>query len=70
MMKHWMINYAVKYVDGRIEEKRAIVEGRCVTTGLGTALCDIIDPLRKREDVKEAVIWNIGIMEDEVFQEE
>jgi hypothetical protein len=70
MMKHWMINYAVKYVDGRIEEKRAIVEGKTVTTGLGTALCDIIDPLLEREDVREAVIWNIGIMEDEVFQEE
>ncbi len=69
-MKHWMINYAVKYVDGRTEEKRAIVEGRTVTTGLGTALLDIIDPLLEREDVNEAVIWNIGIMENDVFTEE
>ena len=69
-MKHWMINYAVKYVDGRTEEKRAIVEGRYMVTALGTALLDIIDPLLKQDDVANAVIWNIGIMEDDVFPEE
>lgn len=69
-MKHWMINYAVKYVDGRTEEKRAIVEGRYMVTALGTALLDIIDPLLKQDDVADAVIWNIGIMEDDVFPEE
>ena len=69
-MKHWMINYDVKYKDGHIEEKRATVKGRYMVTALGTALLDIIDPLLEREDVREAVIWNIGIMEDDVFPEE
>lgn len=69
-MKHWMINYAVKYVDGRTEEKRAIVEGRYMVTALGTALLDIIDPLLEREDVRDAVIWSIVINDVDVFPEE
>lgn len=50
-MKHWRINYAVEYVDGRKEEKRATVEGRNITIAMGTALCDVIDPLVKQPDV-------------------
>ena len=68
--KDWLVNYAVKYKDGSIEEKRAIVKGRYMVTALGTALLDIIDPLLEREDVREAVIWNIGIIDDDVFLEE
>ena len=68
--KKWLICYAVKYKDGHIEEKRATVKGQYMVTALGTALLDIIDPLLEREDVREAVIWNIGIIEDDVFPEE
>lgn len=67
--KDWLVNYAVKYKDGSIEEKRAIVKGRYMVTAFGTALCDIIDPMLKQDDVADAVIWNIGIMEDDVFAE-
>ena len=68
--KEWLICYAVKYKDGHIEEKRATVKGRYMVTALGTALLDIIDPIKEQDDVVDAVIWNIGIMEDDVFPEE
>ena len=68
--KDWLICYAVKYKDGHIEEKRATVKGRYMVTALGTALLDIIDPIKEQDDVADAVIWNIGIIDDDVFPEE
>ena len=68
--KEWLICYAVKYKDGHIEEKRATVKGRYMVTALGTALLDVTDPLRRQLEVSRAVIWNVGIMEDNVFPEE
>lgn len=67
--KDWLICYAIKYKDGHIEEKRATVKGNYIVTALGTALCDIIDLIKERDDVDDAVIWNIGIIDDDVFPE-
>ena len=41
-----------------------------MVTALGTALLDIIDPIKEQDDVADAVIWNIGIIDDDVFPEE
>lgn len=68
--KDWLVCYAIKYKDGRIEEKRATVKGRYMVTAFGTALCDIIDPLLKQDDVDDAVIWNIVVNDVDVFPEE
>jgi hypothetical protein len=40
-----------------------------MVTAFGTALCDIIDPLLKQDDVADAVVWSIGIIDDDVFPE-
>lgn len=63
-MKHWRINYAVEYIDGHREEKDATVEGRNITIAMGTALCDVIDPLKKQPEVSRAAIRKIEIVED------
>ena len=67
--KDWLICYAIKYKDGHIEEKRATVKGNYIVTALGTALCDIIDPIKEQDDVADAIIWNIGIIDNDVFTE-
>ena len=69
-MKHWRIDYTVEYIDGRHEELTAEVEARNITVALWLAINDVTDPLKKRLDVSRAVIWNVGIMEDDVFPEE
>ena len=69
-MKHWRVDYAIKYIDGREEEKVAMVEARNITAALNLAINDVTDPLKGRLDVSLATIWNIGIMEDDVFPEE
>ena len=67
--KDWLICYAIKYKDGHIEEKRATVKGNYIVTALGTALCDIIDPIKEQVDVADAVIWSIGIIDGDAFPE-
>ena len=67
--KDWLICYAIKYKDGHIEEKRATVKGNYIVTALGTALCDIIDLIKEHDDVADAVVWNIGIIDNDVFPE-
>lgn len=69
-MKHWRIDYTVEYIDGRQEELTAEVEARNITVALGLAINDVTDPLRRQPEVSRAVIWNVGIMEDNVFPEE
>ena len=67
--KDWLICYAIKYKDGHIEEKRATVKGNYIVTALGSALCDIIDPIKEQVDVADAVIWSIGIIDGDAFPE-
>ena len=67
--KDWLVCYAIKYKDGRTEEKTTIVKGRYLVTAFGTALCDMIDPLLKQDDVADAVIWSIGCLDTDVFPE-
>lgn len=69
-MKHWRIDYTVEYIDGRQEELSAEVEARNIAAAVCLAVNDVTDPLRRQLEVSRAVIWNVGIMEDNVFPEE
>ena len=69
-MKHWRVDYSVKYINGETEELAEKIEARNITVALGQALTDIVQPARKKPEISDVVIWNIGIMEDEVFPEE
>jgi hypothetical protein len=69
-MKHWRIDYTIEYIDGRKEERDAVVEARNIAAAVCLAVNDVTDPLRRQLEVSRAVIWNVGIMEDNVFPEE
>lgn len=69
-MKHWRIDYTVEYIDGRQEELSAEVEARSITNALELAIANITNPLRAVPEVSRVVIWNIGIIDDDVFPEE
>lgn len=67
-MKHWIADYTVKYKDGREEKKTdTTVEEHDITRALATVINDIINPMRMDPEVEEVVVWNIGIIEDDVF---
>lgn len=69
-MKHWRIDYTIEYIDGRKEERDAVVEARSITTALENVINNVTNPLKKQLDVSRAVIWNACIIEDDVLPEE
>ena len=66
-MKHWIADYTVKYKDGREEEKHTEVEEHDITRALATVINEVVNPIRMDPEVEEVVVWNIGIIEDDVF---
>lgn len=68
-MKEWIVDYSVKYHDG-VEEERSM--------SLGAAnLMDAFENAQIRvqwmldnEEIEDAVIWSVGIVDDDVWPEE
>lgn len=66
-MKHWKISYSVKRL-GEIEEKELILEATNIDDALAKANKAV--PEKELPDSKDGdmfSIWDVGIMEDEVF---
>jgi len=66
-MKHWKIDYTVKTADGQ-EDRDLIVEAASIDDALAKAHKAVAAkemPESKTGDM--FVIWDVGIMEDEVF---
>lgn len=69
-MKHWMIDYSIKYINGTVKEGQATVEARNISIALGMALGNIRKPMLQDPEISDVVIWDVGIVEDEVFEDE
>ena len=69
-MKDWNVNYSIRYVDGKVEERETIIPAKDIFLALDDAKLTIRKPLMLQPDVTDVVIWDIGIMNDEVFEEE
>lgn len=68
-MKHWSVDYSIKYKDGRITEEKATLEAKNISIAVGMALGNIRKPMLQNPDVQDVVIWDVGIIEEEVFDE-
>ena len=66
-MKHWTVDYSVRYINGEIEEKRASLEAGNIRAAVDEADRKIRRPLRDDPEVTDVVIWDVGIIEDDVF---
>lgn len=69
-MKHWSVDYSIKYINGKVKEGQATVEARNITIAVGLALANIRNPMMKDPEISDVVIWDVGIVEDEVFGDE
>ena len=69
-MKHWMIDYSIKYINGTVKEGQATVGARNISIALGMALGNIRKPMLQDPEISDVVIWDVGIVEDEVFEDE
>lgn len=66
-MKHWKIDYAVKKAAGQ-EEKSLLVEAATIDDALSKAHKAIATKeLQESKPEDMFVIWNVGIIEDDVF---
>lgn len=66
-MKHWKIDYAVKNAAGQ-EEKSLLVEAVTIDDALSKAHKAVATKeLRESKPEDMFVIWNVGIIEDDVF---
>lgn len=62
-MKQWLIDYSVRHIDGRIEERQDPIVEKNIHQALAAAQRDIIDPLKTSDpEVSDAVIWDVGIV--------
>ena len=76
--KTWSIYYSIKFKDGRVQEvamfprkgdlEPAEIKARTIWGALRKAEYNIAGPLRKDPEIAEVAIWNIRIIEDDVFQ--
>ncbi len=65
-MKHWKISYSIRWNNtGAVEEKDMIVEAMNIIEAVENAAEDIAAGVH--EPNLDVVIWNVGIMEDDVF---
>lgn len=68
-MKHWIVDYSIKYTNGTVKEGQATLEAENITIALGMALGNIRKPMLQDPEISDVVIWGVGIVEDEVFDE-
>lgn len=69
-MKHWRVDYTIKYIDGREEELDVTLEANSIVAAADLAVKNIEDPQTNNPEISDIVIWNVGIMENDVFAEE
>lgn len=67
-MKHWIVNYSVKYHTAVIEEHTVTVEAENIAEALGKGQRHV-GMLREenKATIEQIVIWSIGIQEMDVF---
>ena len=66
-MKEWKVSYSVCYMDGRVEEREETVMADDIIKALTIAETQIRIPLELDPRIMDAVIWDVGIIGDDVF---
>lgn len=69
-MKHWLIYYSIRHINGQVQEERATIETGNIKQALNLAIVNIQKPTLKDPEITDVVIWGVSIMEDDVFPEE
>ena len=69
-MKHWIVDFSIKYTNGTVKEGQATLEARNISIALGMALGNIRKPMLQDPEISDVVIRGVGIVEDEVFEDE
>ena len=66
-MKHWIVDYSVRFMDGHIEEYRTDFLTDTIKEALDMAEKMTAELKDKDDSIEQIVIWAIGIQEMDVF---
>jgi hypothetical protein len=66
-MKNWVVDYAVKHKDGRIVDHKTDFQADTIRDALDMAERMIAELREKDDDIENAAIWDIGIVEMDPF---
>lgn len=66
-MKHWIVDYSVRFMNGSIEEYRTDFLTDTIKEALDMAEKMTAELKDKDDSIEQIVIWSIGIQEMDVF---
>ena len=66
-MKNWVVDYAVKHKDGHIVDHKTDFQADTIRDALNMAERMIAELREKDDDIENAAIWDIGIVEMDPF---
>ena len=66
-MKHWIVDYSVRFMNGSIEEYRKDFLTDTIKEALDMAEKMTTELKDKDDSIEQIVIWSIGIQEMDVF---
>lgn len=65
--KHWKISYSMLYRNGSVQEAEATIAADTIDQALKMAQLNITKPMLQTGAYEDIVIWDVAIMEDDVF---
>ena len=65
--KHWKISYSMLYRNGSVQEAEATIAADTIDQALKMAQLNITKPILQTGAYEDIVIWDVAIMEDDVF---
>ena len=66
-MKRWLIHFSIKYTNEAIKEGNVEVEAANISDALNNVVENIQKPYLQDPEITDFVIWDIGIIEEDVF---
>lgn len=66
-MKNWVVDYAVRFKDGRTEDYRTDFKAGTIREALDMAEKMTAELKAKDSNIERVVIWDIGILEMDPF---
>ena len=66
-MKRWLIHFSIKYTNEAFKEGNVEVEAANISDALNNVVENIQKPYLKDPEITDFVIWDIGIIEEDVF---
>lgn len=66
-MKNWVVDYAVRFKDGRVEDYKTDFQAAAIRDALDMAERLVAELKEKDDSIDRIVIWDVGIRDMDVF---